>query len=267
MSRFEKPATLALFGCWLFGFGFIAWQSTISQPNQNPKTASEHRADTRSPKSSTDERLADYTWWLAVLTGGLVVTAIGQGFFIARSDKTARIAANAATKSAEVAEKTLRLTQRAYLVIDRINSTAGHDDQGKLMGYLISITWKNTGASPALNFGSIILPTIVDRSMNPKDVIVNTDRSPSTVNGVAGQNVPVHSRRIQIPIQDIIGTYDGKRAIIIWARATYVDVFDATDQHIVEAAFEMQVIGNPLTNVPGAEIFSFSMIGDYSKSS
>jgi hypothetical protein len=64
--------------------------------------------------------------------------------------ESAKISAKAAQQSADVAEKALRITQRAYVIIDRINSTGGNDERGKLMGYLISVTWKNTGSSPAL---------------------------------------------------------------------------------------------------------------------
>ena len=60
-------------------------------------------ADNEAAKIAIDERLARYTWWLAVLTGGLVVVAVGQGYFLLRADRTARIAANAANLSAKAA--------------------------------------------------------------------------------------------------------------------------------------------------------------------
>jgi hypothetical protein len=43
-----------------------------------------------------DDRIAEYTLWLAVLTGGLVLVSAGQGYFLLRADRTARMSAEAA---------------------------------------------------------------------------------------------------------------------------------------------------------------------------
>jgi hypothetical protein len=84
----------------IFAMGML-FASSIFQPNVKPEVEAQKHSEVS--KASTDERIADYTWWLAVLTGGLVLVAFGQGVFIARSDKTARIAANAADLSARAA--------------------------------------------------------------------------------------------------------------------------------------------------------------------
>jgi hypothetical protein len=82
--------------------GFL-FASSVFPANEKPETAAQERSKQEASKASTDERIADFTWWLAVLTGGLVFVALGQGVFIARSDKTARIAAHAADLSARAA--------------------------------------------------------------------------------------------------------------------------------------------------------------------
>src|SRR5437870_1414831 len=84
----------------IFSMGFL-FASSVFPPNAKPETAAQKHSQQETSKASTDERIADYTWWLAVLNGLLVFTAFGQGFFIARSDKTARVSADAATQSAE----------------------------------------------------------------------------------------------------------------------------------------------------------------------
>jgi len=58
-----------------------------------------------------DDRIAKYTRWLAILTGGLVVANIIQFFFLYRADQTARISAETARKSAEHIPR----VERAYL--------------------------------------------------------------------------------------------------------------------------------------------------------
>jgi hypothetical protein len=102
--RFRLPEILlgALLTIAVFALGFL-FASSIFPPNAKPETSTQERSKQETTKTSTDERIADYTWWLAVLTGGLVFVAVGQGIFIARSDKTARIAATAADLSARAA--------------------------------------------------------------------------------------------------------------------------------------------------------------------
>jgi len=60
------------------------------------------------PKSTADERIADYTWWLAAFTAALVgvafiqfVISMIQIRFLIRADETASITANAAKLSAD----------------------------------------------------------------------------------------------------------------------------------------------------------------------
>ena len=85
----------------LFWVGIFVWQS--SQPPKNANIESQHCEGTKSEcaKAGTDERIADYTWWLAVLTGALVTVSSVQGVFLLRADKTTRSAANAAELSAK----------------------------------------------------------------------------------------------------------------------------------------------------------------------
>jgi hypothetical protein len=71
--------------------------------DQNTKEKiSEHGNKTESLWVPTDS-VGLYTLVLAVFTGLLVVVSAGQGFFLLRADKTARIAANAAERSARAA--------------------------------------------------------------------------------------------------------------------------------------------------------------------
>jgi len=53
--------------------------------------------------NSAEDRIADYTWWLSAFTLALVVVSAVQIRFLIRADKTARIAAEAAVKSASAA--------------------------------------------------------------------------------------------------------------------------------------------------------------------
>jgi hypothetical protein len=76
-------------------------EKTDSEQNTKQKVT-EHDTKTGSLWVPTDS-VGLYTLVLAVFTGLLVVVSTGQGYFLIRSDKTARITANAADLSARAA--------------------------------------------------------------------------------------------------------------------------------------------------------------------
>src|SRR5580704_8482322 len=98
--------------------GYILWRSLFPahKPNHNDGGTNEQYAQQQSAtkntqigsqKSVTDENIAIYTMALAIFTGLLVLVSTFQiGFWISAND-TATEAANAAKKSADVAERTL----------------------------------------------------------------------------------------------------------------------------------------------------------------
>ena len=65
--------------------------SNVTEPD-NP----EPLAHQKMTKEETDEALARYTLYLAILTGCLVLVSAGQGYFLLRADRTARMTAEAA---------------------------------------------------------------------------------------------------------------------------------------------------------------------------
>jgi hypothetical protein len=65
----------------IFSMGML-FSSSVFPPNEKPETGAQDHSKQEASKATTDEKIADYTWWLAVLTGGLVFVAVGQGVFI-----------------------------------------------------------------------------------------------------------------------------------------------------------------------------------------
>jgi hypothetical protein len=106
--KFRIPEIVlgALLAAAIFAMG-MTFESSLPSLNQEAAQARDSSAKHSAAKiigpNSPDERIANYTWWLAVLTGGLVVVAACQGFFLIRADRTARISANAATSAVEAA--------------------------------------------------------------------------------------------------------------------------------------------------------------------
>lgn len=105
---------LAASAIWTIVF---LWQSTLPSPNTQTASHRSEHADDESAKRTAEERIADYTWWLAVLTAGLVGVSFIQFHFLSRADKTARISADAAAKSAKVAENALFVGERPYIFV------------------------------------------------------------------------------------------------------------------------------------------------------
>jgi hypothetical protein len=102
--------------------------------------------------NSADDKIADYTWWLAAFTCALVVVSAVQINFLIRTDETARISANAAQKSADLAERALVTSRRAWLSIDdfKIISPTELTEQGARIR--VKFTVKNLGDTPATRF-------------------------------------------------------------------------------------------------------------------
>jgi hypothetical protein len=102
LKKLNPELVLGILLASVFWAGVLFWQSS---PPNHASEASQTCQGTKSEcaKATTDERIADYTWWLAVLTAALVTVSAGQGYFVLRSDKTARLAATAADLSARAA--------------------------------------------------------------------------------------------------------------------------------------------------------------------
>lgn len=78
-------------------------QQTTESSNNSTQNSTQNSAAHVAGPNSPDERIANYTWWLSAFTLALVVVSCFQGFFLIRSDKTARITANAADLNARAA--------------------------------------------------------------------------------------------------------------------------------------------------------------------
>jgi hypothetical protein len=119
----------------------FVWQS--SQPPYSASSKSERceNSNAECAKASVDERLAIYTWWLAVLTGGLVLTAVGQGYFLLRADRTTRLLVSETRRIGEA-------QTRAYVSI----KAAGVNFMLEMSVPTVSFVASNSGQSPARNF-------------------------------------------------------------------------------------------------------------------
>jgi hypothetical protein len=89
---------------------------------------------------------------LALFTLFLVLVGIGQGIFLYRTDQGTHKAADAAKKAAEIAERTLNVTQRAFVFAKIPNASLLFNSvDGQVAGIRIWMTFLNTGNTPGQN--------------------------------------------------------------------------------------------------------------------
>lgn len=154
---------------WLFGialllfFGFWAFALTDSFPTPKPNTQKQESAEPKSKQESIQdisaETVAHYTKVLAWFTGVLASVSIAQGIFLYRTDKTARITANAARDAAEAAKESADsavATERAWMFVVITHQTIGS----------VLAKAKNFDNSPSMNASPTIGPVIGFRFTN-----------------------------------------------------------------------------------------------------
>ena len=157
----SAAAALAL----IFGFyGWQIWKIPVQPKHQPHYQHSRDSAEKTIGPKSAEERTADYTEALADYTEALVfvtfllavVSSVQIGFLI-RADRTARVAADAAHRSAGVAEKALDQTSAPYLDVTAtpkaiIHRFPGGGISAEFMDKTVSAEYviHNYGQSPAI---------------------------------------------------------------------------------------------------------------------
>jgi len=117
--------------------------AAVERADQSTKSDSSKITIPKSP----DERIADYTWWLGAFTFALVVVSSVQILFLIRTDKTARITAEAAKLSAGAAVA----ADLPHVFISEIILVENKDAvwPEPLRSPFIKLEFKNYGRTPA----------------------------------------------------------------------------------------------------------------------
>lgn len=128
LINLPKPIAIALAVCIALGFGSVVWWSSAHQPERAKYESHPQKAVQISP----DERIANYTGWLAVLTAALVGGALIQGYFLLRADNTARISADAARRAVQMASAEYVASHRPKLRIRNIVVDPPKSENGQI---------------------------------------------------------------------------------------------------------------------------------------
>jgi hypothetical protein len=156
MKRFLKPCLLVLLLTTICGLTLSATRQPTHHPQQksssekpNPKHDEQQRSKTIWQRTA-DDPIALYTAMLVGLTGVLALVSIVQIAFLTRADQTTRVVADAARKQAEVAEKTLTLSQRPWLSVEIESVVSMKIFQQGRFELNIKVRTSNVGNTPAI---------------------------------------------------------------------------------------------------------------------
>jgi len=116
-----------------------------------------YQAQNETTPVSADDRIANYNYWLTVITGVLAVVAVIQIGFLIRSDRNAKISADAARDAGKAAIESNRINRDAMIADQRpwvavTVAMAGPmtwNENGVNFPFLVIC--ENTGRTPALN--------------------------------------------------------------------------------------------------------------------
>jgi hypothetical protein len=138
----------------------VAVISYLSSPPSTYPTEQQAAAQTKN-KQKTEEQhsfwgfisflfpdaISIFTFWLVLATALLGIVAVAQIGFLRRGESIATNTAEAAKQSADVANATLKLSQRAWIGIDNIRPVPLIPVVGS--PFTVIVTLKNTGNTPA----------------------------------------------------------------------------------------------------------------------
>lgn len=187
--------------------------------------------------------IAFFTFALVICSGLLVGVAVVQIVLLVRAEHVSTVAANAAKESAEVANRSLVKTQRAFVFLDSFDTHIINKV------FRVFPVWKNSGPTPTktmTNYVNWMFPT----GDPPADFdFPDLDAKGASIPRGSGQVFPMFigsqatilGQRIDIPTDTLTEARDGKVSILIWGWAKYTDQFDAA--HETRFARRVEVTG------------------------
>jgi hypothetical protein len=249
--RFPEIFLGVLLAVAIFAIGMAFQSSRPHQQNEQNATSQQNATDKIHNRDNAQslwvpvDSIGLYTLVLAAFTGLLVIVSGVQGYFLLRADKTARTAADAAKKSAEISERALIVTQRAFIRVANF-PWLWRPDTARPGRYFYDIT-------PIVeNFGNT--PTVeakINVNSGLRDTILPDDFD-FPYQGEAGDTLvgpkqTIGTSRAEILDEDLLAVQGGQKFFYIWGMITYRDVFDGTPLHTTEFCTQIsRVLGNPL---------------------
>ena len=222
---------------------------TVTTPQKSTAEQEAERQD-RAQEIAIQGRIGQFTLGL-VIVGVLqaIAIAIGLGY-------TAR-AANAAKKSAKVAEDALTKLQRPFVCLNTYR-WVWHPDTGRpgKFWYSIEPILENTGSVPTKDMMVVVQYELRDTllpggfdfpfTVKPGEALINPHGSVA----VSGS---------KLLDEALAAVQRGEKYFYVWGRAEYRDFFDGTPLHVTRFCAQIgDVLGNPYNPIltPGSTVGS-----------
>ena len=233
----------------------------------------EYDAHDKHPHEPTKSEISDQflgigpEGWTAIFTGVLTVATLAlagvaavQITYLKRADRTARITAKAALKSANVAERALIATERAFVfVVDFDLDFAFHPGSGQISKLRIRPIWKNSGSTATRDMKIRVNWTSYPWLGTPENI--GDFRVVPFTRMFLGPQAREWSEGIEIPPNLATEAAQGISAIYIWGRVDYRDIFDDTPPRFTQWCNRLSLTRN------GPEILhEFVSFGPYNQS-
>ncbi len=151
-------------------------------------------------------------------------------------------AANAANRSARIAEDSLFQLQRAYVNYNGLRYLSHRDDKGSVW-WSLHFNWINSGASPARR-----VRFYVDRYFEETDLPADYpfDVPSERPENFMGPHAKMSSTGWSVTAEDLAAVREGKKFLYFWGRANYRDIFAQTPDRTTKFSFRvMDFRGDP----------------------
>jgi hypothetical protein len=228
---FTPIVKAALLSAAVFAMAFVVFacidrseKTNQHADNNSGNKSTQQREENTVSNTDSEEPIVRYNRWLMVFTGALAFIGLVQFGFLIRSDTVATTAAEAAKQSADIAERTLRISQGAAIGLYRWESQ--NIDINRSPTFRVEIA--NTGHSVAvvLNDAS----TVTVDSQLPKTPTYGS-HAVNTILPVGGASfLEIDTSTATEPIiltqRHIDELIAGQKRMFVWGRITYRDIFD-----------------------------------------
>lgn len=259
LTEYQKGS---IFGAIIVCFAFAASFSTLQYRPYSAGNVAASNTKVQEDKQETfwevvsNDPTAFFTGALVVVGGVQAVLFLWQLDLIRRSLADTQEAAGAAKLSAEIANKTLRLSKetaerqlRAYVSIKELGKNAVSDNNTKtIIGWSFHIVWQNTGATPTrdmLTHTSIRFEEsgIPEGYRFPDMWIIRKEQvyPPVTLspNSTFAEDIGMFS------IDQLREVINGKKTLYFYGWADYNDVFSDSERHRTEFCAQVLFPGDP----------------------
>jgi hypothetical protein len=177
------------------------------------------------------------TDWLLVLFNGLLVCATIALFISGEK------VADSAKKSAEVAEKTLNQTQRAFVFIKMDGQPMVDAASHALVGYSFYPTAENFGNTPAVNWESYLGGEMFDGEIPDGFDYPPAERGGPLITGSIPPRSKMNAGRGSLGLNYVEMIHKKQKRFFVWGRAKYNDIFEGSPTYHIEYCWEIEFSG------------------------